>query len=212
MHCSTCGETSPILPLFPDHPALRRSCLTPERMLRKTFLCTNLTWLPPDRQKPPGCPPGPSQGCWGMQVMGCRIPGEEGWTGSSLSAFPVPVPSPLPPYSPALSPAILMTGPFIMCRDDCPTSVHPELSCIPNPCCILHLLLPLLLIMKFSKTQLRGPLPPTPRGYLLHFPNYLSLRPPFFVHTPCDHTLVLMRYPLFSPLDVKSLRIDTAWL
>lgn len=40
-------ETSPAVLLSPDHPVSRRSCPTPRRMLRVTYLCTDLTQLYP---------------------------------------------------------------------------------------------------------------------------------------------------------------------
>lgn len=98
-----------------------------------------------------------------------------------------------------------MTGSCITCRDDCRTSINPQTALHPQLVLHLYLLLPLLL-MNFSKTAQR-----TPWGHLLHFPNYLSLGPLFFVHALCHCTLVLMCCPLSSALDMNSSRMDVAW-
>lgn len=125
-----------------------------------------------------------------MRVIECRIPGGRGLDGfipqhlsSSSPIAPVPLPSCRPH---TCTPAVLMTGSCITYRDDCRTSIHPQTALHPQLVLHLYLLLPLLL-MNFSKTAQR-----TPWGHLLHFPNYSSLGPLFFVHILCHYTLVLM--------------------
>lgn len=94
----------------------------------------DLTWLPPDRQKLHCRMPAPAPGqprVLGMQVKGYRIPGEEGWTSSSLNAtFQLQSDSPAspPPHPSPLS--VRITGLFTNTRITAPLPFTPTLLSI----------------------------------------------------------------------------------